>query len=441
LRRAAGELRCAPRKEPAVDERHFLTRAAATPPALVLQASYANGLGVIRDLAREGVPVMALDPSRRALGFASRFAAARLVPNPAANEEGFLRALEALGRTLPQRAVVFPTHDEYVWALSRNAQRLAPWYRIPFSGWQAMERVADKEEQLRAAWRAGVDTPTTVFVHTGADLAGPEVDALQFPVIFKPAESLAFKQRFRRPVLEIPSREALPEVYARVDDCGTLMLQEIVPGGDEELYTVGSYLDEQSQALAVFTGRKLRQHPRRFGTSRFAESRWLPDLAEAGILLLRELDFHGVSQVEFKRDPRDGRFKLMEINARHWLWHSLAAASGVNLSYVAYRDAIERPFRAPQQTDGPRWILTLKDVIDSAREIRRGQLSAGDWLSSLRGTALDGVLALDDPLPGAIDTWRWARRALSRRLSYVRNRRPGGAGRGAADGPVDEVEL
>ncbi len=192
----------------------------------------------------------------------------------------------------------------------------------------------------------------------------------------------------------------------------------------------------------MFTGRKLRQHPRRFGTGRFAESLWLPDLAEAGLRLLRELDFHGVSQVEFKRDPRDGRFKLMEINARHWLWHSLAAASGVNLSYVAYRDAIERPFKAPQQTDGPRWILTIKDVIDSAREIRRGQLSAWDWLSSLPGTRIDGVLALDDPLPGATDTWRWARRTLGRRLSLTRNGRPGGAGAGRskADGALDEVD-
>ena len=61
--------------------------------------------------------------------------------------------------------------------------------------------------------------------------------------------------------------------------------------------------------------------------------------------------------MEFKRDPRDGGYKLMEINARHWLWHSLAAACGVNLSYVAYRDAIGDPFVAPRQIDGRRWIF------------------------------------------------------------------------------------
>ena len=46
-----------------------------------------------------------------------------------------------------------------------------------------------------------------------------------------------------------------------MSDCGTLMLQESIPGDDDELFTVGSYLDAESRPLAVFTGHKLRQHP------------------------------------------------------------------------------------------------------------------------------------------------------------------------------------
>lgn len=394
--------------------RVFQDRARSVVPAIVLQTSYANGLGVIRDLGREGVPVMAIDSNPRALGFTSRFACGRVVPDPAVDEEAFLVALEQLGRELPQPAVIFPTHDEYIWAVARNVDRLSGRFRIPFSGWETMRRVADKEAQMRAAWRVDVATPRTLFINSEADLTAAEVRAFTFPAIFKPTESLAFKRRFGRPVLEIAGRDQLEAIYTQVRDCGTLMLQEIIPGDDDELYSVGSYLDQDSQVLALFTGRKLRQHPRRFGTSRFAESIWLPELADAAVRLLNELRFHGVSQVEFKRDPRDGRFKLMEINARHWLWHSLAAACGVNLSYVAYRDAIGKPFRAPSQKDGLRWILTFKDVLDSAREMRRGELSPLNWVTSLRGTRVDGVLALDDPVPGALNAWRLARLALRR---------------------------
>lgn len=407
------------RKEPPVNYERFLRLAADTAPAVVLQSSYANGLGIIRDLGRMGIPVLALDKDPRALGFSSRHATGRLCPDPLVNEEELVTFLVRLGAELPRRAVVFPTHDEYVWAVARHAQQLSESFLIPFCSWERMQRVYDKLEQLSAARRARVATPRTVVVRSRDDLED-QADAIRdlgFPAIFKPVESLAFKRRFARPVLVVPSPAALEEVYATVDDCGPLMLQEIIPGADDELWTVGSYVNESSRPLAVFTGRKLRQHPRGFGTARFAEAVWVEELADAGLRLLAELGYHGVSQVEFKRDPRDGSFKLMEVNGRHWLWHSLATACGVNLSHVAYSDALHEPYRAPRQDGGGRWMLALKDVPDSLREGLHGELSPGDWLHSLRGTRVDGIYSLADPKPGLLATWRLARFVWRRRSS------------------------
>jgi len=329
----------------------FLKAAETRAPAMVLQVSWANGLDIIRDLAANGVPLLAADANPRALGLHSRLAAGVVCPDPQVDEEAFIGFLEQLGPRLPRRTVLFPTHDQYIWPISKHAQRLERWYRIPFSRWETMQRLHDKREQLETAQHAGVDIPRTVFVDDDDDLARG-AEEIGFPAIFKPVESLAFKTRFRRHVLEIGSRDELLRVYDKVRDCGTLMLQDIVPGGDEELYTLGSYLDEQSRPLAQFTGHKLRQHPPQFGHVSMAVSLWVPELAEAGLRLLHELGYHGVSQVEFKRDPRDGAYRLMEINARHWMWHSLATACGVNLSLAAYRDAIGEPYMAPRQTDG-----------------------------------------------------------------------------------------
>jgi predicted ATP-grasp superfamily ATP-dependent carboligase len=427
----------------------FFSLAERTPPAIVLQSSFANGLGIIRGLGRAGVPVLALDRSTRALGFDSRYAAGMLCPDPKTDAEAFLLFLEDLARRLPSKAVVFPTHDEYIWIVSRNAERLRDGYLIPFSDWRHMVRLADKEEQLRAAWRVGVDTPRTVFVSGAGDFTthANEIEAIGFPCIFKPVESLAFKERFQRPVLKIGSHDELEAVYERVSDCGTLMLQEIVPGDDDELWTLGSYLDAESKPLALFTGRKIRQHPRTFGTARFAESVWAPEFADAGVRLLQELGYHGVSQVESKRDPRDGSFKLMEVNARHWLWHSLATECGVNLSLVAYSDAIGEPFEAPRQTEGKKWMLATKDLPDTLRETVRRESSPAEWLRSLPGTATDGLYSWRDPLPGVKATWRLgalvARRQKARLVRGGKGGTEGGAGTGAAtqETAPDEVEL
>ena len=391
----------------------FVAAAAITPPAAVFQVSYACGLDVVRDLGRHGVPVLALDPDPAAIGLRSRYAAGHVCPDPLADEEAFLTSLETLGAELPQRAVVFPSHDEFIWPLSRHAERLAPWFIVPFSRWDVMAKVHDKRAQMEAAWRAGVDTPKTVFVSSGAELEAAAGE-IRFPAVLKPVESLAFKLRFHRHILDVETPAELQRIYDKVDDLGVLMLQERIPGGEDELWTVGSYLDAESRPLAVFTGHKLRQYPHAGGSCLAGVSRWDEKLADAALRLLQELRFHGVSQVEFKRDPRDGRFCLMEVNARHWKWHGLAARCGVNLSFAAYRDAIGDPYIARRQQDGVKWIVANKDVPLALLEIAKRQRSAPEYLRSLRGTRMDGLHAVDDPLPGLLNAGTVAKQVLTR---------------------------
>jgi predicted ATP-grasp superfamily ATP-dependent carboligase len=392
----------------------FLAAAAAQPPAAVLQVSYACGLGVLRDLGRHDVPLLAVDADPEAIGMCSRYALGVRCPEPLAGEETFLAWLEDLGRRLPQRAVLFPSHDEYIWPLSRHKARLAPWFIVPFSGWDVMQHVYDKRAQLEAAWRAGVDVPRTAFVSSAAELEAAARE-IPFPAVLKPVESLAFKLRFHRHILDVATPADLQRIYDKVDDLGILMLQERIPGDEDELYTVGSYLDASSRPLAVFSGHKLRQYPHAGGSCLAGVSRWEPELVAAALRLLQELRFHGVSQVEFKRDPRDGRYCLMEINARHWKWHSLATACGVNLSLAAYSDAIGRPFVAPQQRDGRKWIVVNKDVPLALLEVARGQRDPLDYVRSLRGVRVDGLHSLRDPLPGLLNAEAVVRQVVTRR--------------------------
>ena len=129
---------------------------------------------------------------------------------------------------------------------------------------------------------------------------------------------------------------------------------------------MGSYLDASRARWPCSRAKSCASTPTVQARRLVGISRWDQELADAGIRLLKELRYWGVSQVEFKRDARDGRYRLMEVNARHWKWHSLAAACGVNLSYAAYRDAIGQPFVAPRQIDGPKWVVATKDALSAS---------------------------------------------------------------------------
>lgn len=336
---------------------------------------WVNGLAAIRSLGRAGVPVLAVDHRRGALGFHSRYAQARLCPDPVADEAAYLDFLASVD--LPGPAPIFPTHDEHLNAIARGRERLGDRFLYPFPTWDVLGPIQSKRRQLEAAVELGVPIPETRLEPT---------DELGYPVLVKPSDPTGFRRAFRRQAFRCHTRAELDEAFELARPYAPLV-QELVPGGDDELYTLGSYLNRDGEALGLFCGRKLRQTPPLVGTARVSEAVWVDEVVSLGVALLHGLGFHGLSQVEFKRDPRDGRFKLMEVNPRLFQWHGLAAACGTDLTRIAYLDLIGEP-PAPARSNGAskRWAITLM----------RGSRPA-----LVRPPYVDAILALDDPKPAA----------------------------------------
>ena len=100
----------------------------------------------------------------------------------------------------------------------------------------------------------------------------------------------------------------------------------------------------------------------------------------------------GLSQVEFKRDPRDGSYRLMEVNPRLWQWHGLAAACGVDFPRIAYEDLVgEKPDPARMNGQRRRWAITLL---------------AGERPALQRPPYVDAVFARDDLKPALVQAAR-----------------------------------
>ena len=344
--------------------------------ALVVDVGWVNGLAAIRSLGRAGIPVLALDHRESPLGFRSRYAQPVRVPDPAADEDGFVEAVVEAGP-----GVLFPTHDPPLNALARNRDRL-DGFLFPFPSWDRLEAIQDKRHQLEAAVAAGVDIPETVYPSSASELAD-----VPLPALVKPQHPDGFKRRFGKQAFRCETRAELGRAYADAEPFGP-MVQELVPGGDEELYSLGSYLREDGEPLGLFSGRKLKQVPPLVGTCRVGEAVWVQEVVDAGLRFLRELGYHGISQVEFKRDLRDGRYKLMEINPRLWQWHGLASACGVDLPLIAYRDLTgESVVPASMNGAGRRWAISLMP---------------GERPAVPRPPYVDAVFAKDDLRPGLV---------------------------------------
>ena len=360
-------------------------------PAVVIDVGWVNGLAAIRSLGRAGVDVYAVDHRRSALGFRSRYAKPLLSPDPQ-DEEAFVSFLAGLD--LDEPAPIFPTHDEPLNAIARAGDRLAGGFLFPFPGWEVLQRIQSKRSQLEVAEKAGIPVPRWATASSAADELG-------YPVLVKPSSTEGFKRRFGRQAFRCENRDDVERAFGEAEEYEPIV-QELVPGGDGELYTLGSYLAADGEPLGLFCGRKLRQTPPGVGTCRVGEAVWVEPVVEQGLKLLRELGHTGLSQVEFKRDPRDGTFRLMEVNPRLWQWHGLAGACGVDLPKIAYEDLTgERPGPVSMNGRRRRWAITLLP---------------GERPAPQRPPYVDAVFARDDLKPALVQAARLVpRRRLRRR--------------------------
>jgi len=368
------------------------------PGAVVLGGDY-QGLGIVRSLGRHGVPVIVVD-DERSIGGVSRWAAGKL---RVASLRGDDDVLEALSRVRARFGgldgwVVFPTRDENVAALSRHRAVLSRGWRIPAPVWDCVRVAWDKRETYRLAQKLEVASPRTWF--------DPGDVALGGPVIIKPAIKENFFYATRAKAWRADSPESLRRQFARAAEIippDEILIQEMIPGDGQFSYCA---LIKDGAAVASMTVRRTRQHPSDFGrASTFVETVDLPALAEPSLRFLREIGYYGLVELEYKLDPRDGEFKLLDVNARTWGYHTLGRAAGVDFPYLLFRDQTGLPVRPGQRARaGVSWIRVATDLPNAAVDLRAGRLKAGAYLRTLRGIDTEAVFSWRDPLPGLYET-------------------------------------
>jgi len=367
------------------------------PPAVVLGLS-PTGLAVARSLGRKNVPVIGFSRNGSAIGSRSRYVQETLVAEGADWEESLIEQLFELGSRLDEKPVLFCAEDIYLAALANHAEDLRRAYRMPASlNREMIELFLDKERFYKMCTEESVTIPQTYFPDTLGDVVEAS-KVLSYPCIVKPSFSHLWRQKLKgRKMIEAHSSNELIQTYKQFSSWGArVMVQEIVPGGDDHIYLGGVCIGNDDLPLALFTGRKLRQFPPMFGSASLAESVDVPEIARMSADLLQKLKFRGICGTEYKLDPRDGQFKMMEINLRPVLWFSLVEACGVDVIYATYADLAGLPVPKFSQQDGVRWIYSARDLITAGHYLLHGGLTLSSYLSTLRSIKACAVYAPDD---------------------------------------------
>jgi D-aspartate ligase len=384
--------------------------------AIVVGGDY-QGLGIVRSLGRCGVPVSVLDDEPSVSRFSRYTSRTIRVANVRDEEPTVASLLDAADRFGMAGWVVFPTRDETVAALARNRARLGEKLRVTTPAWESVRHACDKRETYRLAEKLGIPIPRTWFPETVADLAG--IDA--FPLVIKPTAKDSFVRATGAKAWRVDTKGELEAGYHRasVIPCtGGILVQELVPGGSETILGYCAFF-RQGEVVGKMVVRYGRQHPAEFGRSAtYVETVDVPDLDAPSIRFLREIDYYGLVEIEYKHDKRDGSYRLLDVNARTWGYHALGARLGVDFPFMLFRDQLGEVPQRRVARSGVGWVRLVTDVPTAATGLARGRLGIRNYLSTMRRVRCESVFSAGDPLPMAAEL------ALLPHLYLTRVRRP-----------------
>jgi predicted ATP-grasp superfamily ATP-dependent carboligase len=195
----------------------------------------------------------------------------------------------------------------------------------------------------------------------------------------------------------------------------SLMVQEIVPGEGEAQFSYAA-ICRDGYPLASIVARRTRQYPRDFGQlSTYVETVDEPQVIEPAVRLLKAMRFTGLVEVEFKKDPRNGQYKVLDVNPRVWGWHTLSRRAGVDFPYLLWLLVRDEHVPEVRGRAGERWMHMSADLPVAIQEILRGRLSLRTYIGSLLKPLESAIFAWDDPAPGLLDLPLFAC-ALGKRL-------------------------
>lgn len=357
------------------------------------------GLGVARSLGRRGIPVYLIDDQHCVASW-SRYATRVIRVDNILDERKTVDAVLDVGRRFNLRGwVLIPTRDETVAAFSRYREQLSEFFRVTTGEWGSVQWAWDKKNTYELAANLDIPCPKT-FNPGGAD----ELPSLyaSLPLAIKPAVKENFFYATGAKAWRADTPDQLNELYAKAVQQirpEEILIQEIIPGDGREQYSYCAFV-RGGRPHSTLCARRARQHPREFGrAATYVETIDAPEIEELAERFLKAIEYHGLAEIEFKRDPRDGKYKLLDVNARAWGFHSLGAASGVDFPYLLFADRMGLPLEPVRARPGVGWLRLITDIPTAISDMAAGCLTLGAYLRSLRATRVEAVFSWRDPLP------------------------------------------
>ncbi len=374
----------------------------ASTPAVILQGTRHGSLGIARSLGRMGVPVYLVEGNPLAPARFSGYLRRQFRWNfESSSDDENVKLLLQAGRKIGRPSILIPTTDFGALFVAKNAARLREWFRFQDMSFELARSLSDKKEMFFLAKRLGIPTAECLFPASQEDI-DEYLERAKFPVMLKGIDGVRLERFLGQRMFILSSASELLARYRSVPDSEreNVMLQEYIPGDSGNCWMFNGYFNAQSDCLIGFTGYKLRAFPAYIGATSLGICASKEHVNTVTREFMKAVGYHGILDIGFRYDARDGQYKVLDINPRIGATFRLfVAENGMDVARALYLDLTGQTFEVTEAREGRKWIVEDQDLISSIRYWRDGKLKFGQWAASFKGIRERACWAFDDPLP------------------------------------------
>lgn len=393
-------------------------------PAVLLDVNL-QALKVIRSLGRKGIPVIGLVRRKGRWEHFSRYCDIRVCEHGLGLGGGDYEKLKdyliTLAQELDTKPVLIPMQDDTVLFVSKFKDALQEHYRFLAPEPEILEKLVSKSGLRELADECHIDQPETYSPRTLAE-AKSLIGHIEYPALIKPIYSRSWLGQkaalvVTGKVVVINSNEELIKEYEKLAQLDNrLVIQEMIPGPDKNLFYYIGYFDENSIPLASFVGIKERITPVHFGSASFVKSKYNKEVIDISTAFMKKAGYKGHVGIEYKYDSEKDSYKLIEVNARFGLWDGMATKCGIDFAYLNYKYLLGETISANESfEEGVKWISFERDWSAFRQYRKEDDISLWQWIKSISIGRRDyAVFAWDDPLPFILSTKQFFRSLLGK---------------------------
>ena len=339
----------------------------------VLLGSDVNVYGMARSFHEAyGIPSVAIGKGRLNATSNSRIVSVEVVEPNLEDDEVFCKTLIDFAGRYPkeQTLLLVPCGDNYIKLLVRNQDKLRPYYRFECISEELLMRLSIKESFYEVCTEHGFAFPkTTACSYENYKTVELPFD---FPVIIKPSNSVAYwncKFPHKKKVFVAQNKEEFTAILNAIYGSSYkdhLILQEYIPGDDSQMRVMNCYCGSDKKVKLIALGQALLEEHSPEGIGSYAAIINTRDdaLAQQMKDFLEGIGYVGFANFDMKLDPRDGTYKLFEMNLRQGRSSFFVTASGYNLAKWLVDDVIYHK-EQPLTIAGNKvlWSIIPKGVI------------------------------------------------------------------------------